>query len=613
MIATRWAFTIELGCGTLAALALALPRFVASAPHSLSVGLICPPLFAAYVLSAPPRSLVHRAGRALMHAAFLGLGAWLGQHAIGTSVTVVALASVFSFIFGEDTPRQGLQAAQRARRGNARKQAITEHTAQQERYFSDGLATVEQLAFALEQLASTKMSRPLANGVVTRVEQAGGVLRNSLRSLPTVAPVQQAGALPRRSSLAQRIRRRWEPDIGADLKHALPLFLALLAPAIYIGALDPTWPLVSFALTLIVGLRAKHALADGTDKEVLGWCGVFVTLFLLSTGLVVVHATGGAIPAYCAMHALSIMGHSMNLRASARHWVAIVPISLGASAAALFTNSAEQSSALAIAVVAGIVASIGIGIFVEREDARVDAEEHDRAAQLEALERAARTKLQRLEDTLLSLLGHVHDASNALIALSALNARVKRSAGPPDDASEQRASALLAVMVERLRQAREPSTDAGTRQLVRTLVERAVSLLGTADASATVTLEGEDANLLMSDDAFTRVVENLVQNAKNALGERGGAILVCWRADASAPGRLRLEVHDSGRGLKGGRWPTPRRSGHTTGVGLGAIVARKLVEEAGGQVGAERSMRLGGACFWIELPTKSSSSVTAPQ
>jgi signal transduction histidine kinase len=106
------------------------------------------------------------------------------------------------------------------------------------------------------------------------------------------------------------------------------------------------------------------------------------------------------------------------------------------------------------------------------------------------------------------------------------------------------------------------------------------------------------------------VVVNLLLNALDAM-PRGGEVTVAARAEEGAledgrPACL-LEVRDTGPGIAPELLPrlfTPFASGKATGTGLGLSLARRIVEEHGGQIRAA-NLPSGGACFTILLPMAS--------
>jgi PAS domain S-box-containing protein len=102
-----------------------------------------------------------------------------------------------------------------------------------------------------------------------------------------------------------------------------------------------------------------------------------------------------------------------------------------------------------------------------------------------------------------------------------------------------------------------------------------------------------------------QVVLNLLSNAVKYNAERGR---VTCRSVASAPGRLRLLVRDTGPGIPPDRFdrlftPFDRLGAEqqgTEGTGLGLALAKRLVEAMGGCIGVD-SAPGQGSTFWIDL------------
>lgn len=131
-------------------------------------------------------------------------------------------------------------------------------------------------------------------------------------------------------------------------------------------------------------------------------------------------------------------------------------------------------------------------------------------------------------------------------------------------------------------------------------------LLGPELAGGNVALELEcasDAPCILADRGLLEeVLLNLVRNAREAL-PKGGRV----RLGAVREGRthLLISVDDDGPGIA----PAVRASlfkpfvtSKLGGTGLGLAIARKIVREHGGEIGVRDGV-LGGASFWIRLPT----------
>ena len=103
-----------------------------------------------------------------------------------------------------------------------------------------------------------------------------------------------------------------------------------------------------------------------------------------------------------------------------------------------------------------------------------------------------------------------------------------------------------------------------------------------------------------------QVMLNLLSNAIN-YNHDGGTIEI--RAHINAPGRLRIEVIDTGLGIAPERLPVifeafNRRGaehGQIGGTGIGLIIASRLVELMGGVVGVDSQLGVGST-FWLDLP-----------
>ncbi len=116
-------------------------------------------------------------------------------------------------------------------------------------------------------------------------------------------------------------------------------------------------------------------------------------------------------------------------------------------------------------------------------------------------------------------------------------------------------------------------------------------------------------------DQVLQVLLNLVRNALDALGSRGGTLRV---TAARAPGGVAFTVRDDGAGIAPedlARVFEPYFTTKEGGTGLGLAIARRIAEEHGGTLEAE-STPGAGAAFTLVLPLAaapaSPRSVNAP-
>jgi PAS domain S-box-containing protein len=106
----------------------------------------------------------------------------------------------------------------------------------------------------------------------------------------------------------------------------------------------------------------------------------------------------------------------------------------------------------------------------------------------------------------------------------------------------------------------------------------------------------------------TRIKQVLINLLSNAIkyNRLGGAVIVA--CSESAPGRIRIDVTDTGAGLTPEQLaqlfqPFNRLGQEATveeGTGIGLVVCKRLVELMGGRIGVESTVGRGSV-FWVEL------------
>ena len=112
---------------------------------------------------------------------------------------------------------------------------------------------------------------------------------------------------------------------------------------------------------------------------------------------------------------------------------------------------------------------------------------------------------------------------------------------------------------------------------------------------------------LQGDDLHLRqVLINLLSNAVKYNKDNGSVII---SSRVQTPGRLRIEVQDTGPGITADKLSllfTPferidQKHGTIAGVGIGLYMVKQLVEAMHGTVGVESEQETGST-FWVELP-----------
>jgi len=136
--------------------------------------------------------------------------------------------------------------------------------------------------------------------------------------------------------------------------------------------------------------------------------------------------------------------------------------------------------------------------------------------------------------------------------------------------------------------------------------------LGTHTDLAVAVEAGAGLRAAISPDALKQVLLNLVQNAREAMHDRGRIALTASQHDGS----ILIEVRDSGPGIPADVMPrlfdpffTTKRGVH--GVGLGLFVAEGMVRGVGGRIAAQ-NVPDSGASFTLSLPLAAAPPSTAP-
>ena len=123
----------------------------------------------------------------------------------------------------------------------------------------------------------------------------------------------------------------------------------------------------------------------------------------------------------------------------------------------------------------------------------------------------------------------------------------------------------------------------------------------------------DDLPQIMTDPAGIRqVLNNLIINASDALGDKGGELKLSTRIDHAKDNLLVLELQDNGPGFPAkllDRIFEPYVTTKTSGSGLGLPISRRIIEENGGTMRAT-NLPKGGAIVIIHLPVAQSQGAS---
>jgi len=110
--------------------------------------------------------------------------------------------------------------------------------------------------------------------------------------------------------------------------------------------------------------------------------------------------------------------------------------------------------------------------------------------------------------------------------------------------------------------------------------------------------------------ALRRILENLVSNAVEAMGDQSGVVTVSTAhggdEGGGASNAIRVVVEDTGKGMTESELERAFQDFHSTkpgGVGLGLSIVRRLVTDAGGRLRVETSPGAGSR-FIVEVPAE---------
>jgi signal transduction histidine kinase/putative methionine-R-sulfoxide reductase with GAF domain len=130
-----------------------------------------------------------------------------------------------------------------------------------------------------------------------------------------------------------------------------------------------------------------------------------------------------------------------------------------------------------------------------------------------------------------------------------------------------------------------------------------------AGTDVKLVIDLEDRSTARFDEAkITRVFHNLVRNAVDAMGTKGGTLRIVAKREGT---ELVLIVSDTGRGIpkeiQSRLFQSFVTSGKRGGTGLGLAIVKKIIDEHGGTITVDSSEQ--GATFTMRLPQDGPSRV----
>ena len=207
--------------------------------------------------------------------------------------------------------------------------------------------------------------------------------------------------------------------------------------------------------------------------------------------------------------------------------------------------------------------------------------------------------------------GVIHDINNAVMITYSSLELLKLEDTPESREDLQAARSGIAQVKDlavSFRDIVHPVDRSGTTHALATIQRLLPSLKRTFHRTTMLQFELPDATsevcLPMTETAFGQIILNLMINAKDAVGQQSGTVVM--RLQILDDQQVELAVSDSGPGI-----PQDIRAqifvpffstkSADKGSGLGLHVLHRIVTEAGGTVEVDQS-KLGGARFVVRLP-----------
>jgi nitrogen fixation/metabolism regulation signal transduction histidine kinase len=196
-----------------------------------------------------------------------------------------------------------------------------------------------------------------------------------------------------------------------------------------------------------------------------------------------------------------------------------------------------------------------------------------------------------------------HDIKNPLTPIRLSAERLLRSPRPDDPGRIEEAAATIlrqvGILTERIGRlgrfsdpARQPRALDG-RQVVQLLREIQSDFSGSPEIRVEVDAPEPLPAVLADAEALRDALSNLVVNSVEAIGSRGGTVLLSALVEEAAGGRVvKITCSDDGPGVGSDdldRIFEPSFSTKSRGSGMGLAAARRAIESAGGSVAASRN------------------------
>jgi two-component system sensor histidine kinase HydH len=204
--------------------------------------------------------------------------------------------------------------------------------------------------------------------------------------------------------------------------------------------------------------------------------------------------------------------------------------------------------------------------------------------------------------------GVAHEIRNPLTAMKLLIQAGQESGQPPLSPEDLR---VIETEIRRIETSlkifldftRPPKLERRTVRLWDLLQEVVGLVRGRTEmqkVEVTLTFEDESVVVVADREQLRQVLVNLLLNSLDAL-PRGGRIEVTVRSVADS---IEICVSDSGAGIAAEMLPRlfdPFASNKETGLGLGLVISKRIIEDHGGSISGENRPS-GGAAFVVHLP-----------